>query len=467
MARAVLVDASGRGGHVCCGEARVLTVRRGVCEPYTPEGIRAETRAPLGPVDWVMAIYLLMLPFDNVMNLPGVGTVTKYIGIIVGGLAVVDQMWRHRGRVLRPTRPIILWGAFVSIAVASTLWSLDPAVTVAGLDTIVGLYFVYVGISARAWTARSVELLSVAAVAGGVLASLIAVWQWTRGIGYLWTTRTSLVVSSTRTTDPNHFAASLLLPFMLALAHVGSRGRPKVAYWLSTIIIGLAVLLTGSRGGGFALGAGAAVVLSHAVRRMRLKDLMRRAVPLVLLAGAAAYITWLIVPPSIWTRFTMEQMLASGASGRFPLWALAIRAFEMRPWLGWGYDTFAVLSRGTVADVVAVGVRPGQVAHSIYLQSVSELGVFGATILVGAMATQYFDLRRGSPRTPIPIGVLGALVAVAVVSASLGTLNYKYFWATQALGVIASRLERRYPAQAGPTRQATSRVPLSQSEVQP
>ena len=426
-----------------------MTLRTGISKSRATEGVRIDTRVPLGPADWVVAIYLLMLPFDNVVSFAGLGTATKYVGITASGLAVVDQIWRHRGRVLRPTWPVILWGAFVSIAVASTLWSFDPGVTVAGLDTIVGLYFVYVGISVRSWKARNVQLLSVATVAGGVLASLVAIWQWTRGIGYLWMERASLVVSSTRRTDPNDFAASLLLPFMLALAHVGREGRSKGVYWLGTTIIGLAVLLTGSRGGALALVAGAAVVATHLVRGTSAKDLLRRAVPLILLVSGTAYVAWLLVPPSIWNRFAVEQTLGSGANGRFLLWAFAIRAFLMRPWLGWGYDTFPVLSGGMPADVVTVGIIPGQVAHSIYVQSMAELGILGATVLAAAIAAQYFELRKRSPRTPVEIGVLGALVAVAVVSAGLSSLYSKYFWATQALGAIVSRLRRVHPGQAG------------------
>jgi len=83
----------------------------------------------------------------------------------------------------------------------------------------------------------------------GVSAGVRVFYNQSNQIAFLETVRASVVLGE-RAADPNHTAASLLLPFSLFLSAALSVMRLRLSsHILPLIILFLAILLTGSRGG--------------------------------------------------------------------------------------------------------------------------------------------------------------------------------------------------------------------------
>jgi hypothetical protein len=95
-------------------------------------------------------------------------------------------------------------------------------------------------------------------------------------------------------------------------------------------------------------------------------------------------------------------------SGRLPQWRVALKEFDRHPLLGSGAGTY---------ELFWFQYRPyvGQIrdAHSLYLETLGELGVVGLALLVLALAPPLIAAVRARGRTLVP-SALGAYVAYLV-----------------------------------------------------
>jgi hypothetical protein len=155
-----------------------------------------------------------------------------------------------------------------------------------------------------------------------------------------------------------------------------------------------------SRGFGWALVGVAAVVViaglvaSHPIRRF---DEFKR-------------------PPGQTSHQIQGHLLSSSGSGRWQLWEQALREFESRPLIGRGAGSYGQwwAQHRTIS-------LASQDAHSVYAETLGELGIFGFALLVGAFAAGLVTAGRrllrveGDGRVTLA-AVTAAFVAYAVAA---------------------------------------------------
>jgi O-Antigen ligase len=121
------------------------------------------------------------------------------------------------------------------------------------------------------------------------------------------------------------------------------------------------------------------------------------------------YALFVAGPPSVTD--TRDRLTSASNNGRLEQWSVALDAFRAAPLTGHGAGTFQVLWTGARAtDLYVVD------GHSLYLESLAELGVVGLALLGAAQATLLGALlirARGPDRGPH--GVLAAAVLAWVV----------------------------------------------------
>ena len=207
-------------------------------------------------------------------------------------------------------------------------------------------------------------------------------------------------------------AAGLLAVDLVALGLSGSRAG-IVGLGLATLVGGLLLAREAWRRRGARAGSrpGSAVD----TWRDRVRGLSRRQRGAALAAIAVAGMGLVVLGPSIARRLTFE-----GADWRLSFWASATSLFRSSPVVGTGPGTWAQLKIGAtpIDDVNAV---LGQ-AHSLYFQSLVEVGLLGvaALVLIGLAVA-----RRA--RTIIDGGSPSArLQAIAVVVALAGRLGQQF-----------------------------------------
>jgi len=235
---------------------------------------------------------------------------------------------------------------------------------------------------------------------GGVLAALIGLVLWWGGAG--------TVVDGVRrlvglTFSPNQTALLLVRSLFLCvgLGIVDPR-RGKWGWAVAAGVIGLALLLTGSRGA-LLLGIPAGVVLILAVQPGIQARLLARS---WLWAGMAVAVLSLLT-------FTLGgRILNSGTVlQRLHIWEGALDLWRAFPWLGsgpggffWRYPAFMTSAAATEPNLL----HP----HNIWLEFVTGWGVAG---LIWAVCFCYWLVRRVTGQavrgSGAAVGLLAALVA--------------------------------------------------------
>jgi O-antigen ligase len=185
-------------------------------------------------------------------------------------------------------------------------------------------------------------------------------------------------IQGTRLIEPLGYANALGILAVLGLllsagfaAHAGSgKGR---ALWLAPICVLLpAFAWTESRGGSFALIAGLCVLA--VAERTTITALLPGSRRLHRTVGLALAIV--IVSAVVVAAFRTDRPLGP----RVDYWTVAWDQWEENTWRGAGAGTFAQYWEREPSPIVV------QDAHSLYLETLAELGPVGLVLLVGALA---------------------------------------------------------------------------------
>ncbi len=382
------------------------------------------------PIVFPFTVYVMLVPFDNILNLSSFGTVTKLMAI-ASGFAILFYLVRTH-RAVKPNAAVLLWVGWLLWCTATAFWAIDPASVFALLPTALELLVLYVAVSILPADRRATMWVSVATLAGGVVAAAYGSYLFRSGLDVgrgdrLWiTTDTSFI-------DPNHFGASLLLPLAIAMAMTLYARKPLTfgVGLLATLALLEGVLVSASRGAFLGVGAIAIYLLIRSRRRLRL---------LAALVPAAA-IAFAMEGASLIDRF--GTALTSGGSGRVDIWKVGLGALKMHWLLGAGFNNFAF-----AYDEAFMTAHQQQFAqwhrapHNLLLGTAVELGVVGLALLLAAWGAQFRLLRNiapGDAEYPLRLALEAALIAIFVAALFLDVMVMKYLWlAFMLVAVVAN-----------------------------
>ena len=250
--------------------------------------------------------------------------------------------------------------------------------------------------------------------------------------------------------DPNELAATLAAGFVLAIG--ASFGAPPAS--LSRLLLRvaaglclLAIVLTLSRGGLVAVAAVGVIAPLLAKHRAR-------ATAISLSCLAAAALGFLAFAPAE----AVERIQSrDGGSGRTDIWKVAGRMIEDKPVIGIGSGNFPtsssdyVLQPGALPDKPDLIYKPS-VAHNIYLEVWSEVGLVGLLlfggVIFGCLGCAVLATQRALARDDVKLAALAAGVSLALVALFtayffLSEQHGNKLWLLLALGpamlTIASR----------------------------
>lgn len=384
------------------------------------------------PVEVALGVYTFLIPFETMTSTSDTAapaaTLLRYIG--GGTLLVLVLVGVLRERLIRPPRAALFWSALVLWGTASTIWAIDPALAGRRIATAVSLWLLYLGIVSVRLTPREMSRITLFTVLGGAAAATYACYSYFQSGG---ATQRASIAEGQNQADPNFFAATLLLPFALALGEVfaGGRWTRRIFYVASAGIMAVAILLTMSRGAMAAVTAIAFVFLLRFGLRWRL-----------LLPVALLGVALLFMPKAFFQR--MEETSTTRLSGRLDIWIAGVRAFGSHAALGAGMDNFgrAYDEHAGSATFFAGGTRA---SHNVYLATAVELGLPGLLLLLAALRNHLRAFREQRKAWAVSYRIVAfeaACWAMLVAGLSLDLLWRKGFWLVWALPVLALRSER-------------------------
>lgn len=276
------------------------------------------------------------------------------------GLAVVLVLCAFLTGVARPNAPTAVLAALTGWTALSYFWSASPASALVEAQRVALYAAVAAAVSMRARRVATWPI--VAAIV------LVAAWNLVdraRGAGE----------GTGAGAQPVGYANALALLCVLGLVLLPSLPRP---WWLAALPLGVVLVLQDSVGAEAALVVGASM---YVVRRRRL-------------GVVAAAVVLLFAAPYV-----------AGSNERPHYWRVAAREWVAHPLLGSGAGTY--VNWWTRERDVPVQTEE---AHSLYLETLAELGPLGLALVVAALALPLARTRRDDLAAAVAAFAVGATV---------------------------------------------------------
>jgi O-antigen ligase len=386
-------------------------------------------------------VFVFAMPWENAVVLPGVGTITRVLGLVTFGAgvlaAVMDGKFRRPGLFLVVTTLFVIW------SLTSAFWAIDSFEVVRRSKTYAQLALMVWLLWELAPSGRSYVHALQAYVLGAFVVAGATLWNYLSGA----------VAIEARYTAAESNANDLAMILVLAI---------PIAWYLSLVAHGwfwrwtnrlyvpigvIAVLLTASRGGLITTLVALTIVL-WTVGSIRWTT--RIAVVALLVVGAFGVSK--VVPQSSWERLaTTHRNLQSGDIGsRGVIWRAGLRAFDDHKLAGVGAGGFGYAVEPELGREFA--------AHNAFIAVLVELGfvglaLFGALFVAAIRPWDHFASTDSRFRI-----VLFATLVIGVMP-----LNWDYakpMWFVLTMLATQPAMPKR--SRAGwIARQAISAVPLT------
>jgi O-antigen ligase len=264
-------------------------------------------------------------------------------------------------------------------------------------------------------------------VLSGLLVAGYGLWQYATGQNLI-TAEGGLMRLRSIYGSPNNVALYLdrLLPLLAAMWLLGKatiHGRRRVLYALAALPIGLAILLSFSKGALF-LGVPASLVVVFWVWRRRAG---RRAWPWVA-AAAVAGVAAIFVAGRVPALAARLDLFGTTGVFRLNLWRSAVNMIADQPWFGVGLDNFLYAYRGRYIFDAAWQEPNLSHPHNIILDFATRLGLLGLLaggwLIAEAVLATLRAIRHGDEMwLPVAAGIGGLLAAML----AHGLVDHSFF----------------------------------------
>ena len=362
--------------------------------------------------------------------LPGIGTVSRLVGILVMGVSLIATLYLQYARVHLIHLAMFAFWAWGS---ATYIWSINPdgaqTAVVSYFQIMVMMWLIY------QWTTRpeQISFYLSAYVLGCYVSVGATIWA------YIYNIESAYHRFAAAGFDPNDLAIIMSLGIPMA-GYLAMESRNIFASWVYRAypMLGLGVVfLTGSRTGFLVALLGCSYMV-WSYRDLPLKS--RIALPI--LGAVAAVLLLPYIPMDSLERIqTIGSSVSSGdLNYRTRIWYAALESLENAP------DAGLILLRGVGWDGFPTLVTPylGSpfVSHNAYLSVLMETGLVGF-LLFGANLVMTIHFALQMPRRERLLWIL--LIAMWAIAATV--LNWEFrkeTWFLFILAVTHSSILPRY-----------------------
>ena len=389
-----------------------------------------------------VAACALLIPMQPVFIMPDGSPLRFAAADAVTPLVFLAALARPRRRL--PLGLAALIGAIPLLALFTTLWAgLDRPLSYYALGKTAGLLYLTTlcFAAARCLDAGGERAVLRGLAAGGVWSAAIGLVAFVASFAGV---ETQLVahgrLCSTMLGDPNIYC-SLLAVSLLALD--GDRRLPRRTRLVGGMLLGCAIVATGSRSG--MVGAFAGLAASELVRSRDPWAAGVRALyatSVATLGAAAALMTdagWRAAQALwefVWRTWTVES--------RFDLYTRAWEQFGEHPVLGVGIGGFNELN---------TWYSPGQTGHfavhNTYLWALVDLGLGGGFLVTTLVLAGIWWCARAARRRPAPDGavtIAAGIATLAMFNLFVDGFYQRHFWILLACALALPRARRTVAA---------------------
>lgn len=308
-----------------------------------------------------LIIYILSLPL-GAMNIGSFGSLLKVIAILPVAIAFLF------GGSIHFSRPLTMQAIFTFFALASILWSVSSDLSMSRALSYVLLFALIASGAVFSYDAEDIRKVKYALAWSSRLTAIV-MFMFAEYINGRFTLKGIIQE------DPNNLCAYFAFGVVYALGYLTDKNNPLPKKLLSVaelIIYLYLVLASGSRGGLIAIMSGAAVFLIFFKPDKKSYGIKRIAFISLLFVSIFMILEYL--PQVLQIRFTLDDVVESGASNRIDIWRQTLDLFAsgnlFRQAIGYGTATIVSCFRN-------FGYASKHVSHNIFLETLAELGVIG------------------------------------------------------------------------------------------
>ncbi|MBO4343613.1 MAG: O-antigen ligase family protein [Clostridia bacterium] len=318
-------------------------------------------------LDCILAgIYFFCLPF-TVVETP-FGSLLKVVSIPIIALLVVRLLMGKSEISLNGVH--LTYALYILYSFVCLLNLFTPEAFTAVKDMLLGFAAMMV-ISMRVYTKEEREFLERVWLIIGAVCILIVIFSnevveeraVIRVFGFI--------------EDQNQFCAYFIMASLLCIKRLFERRKLFVIYLVLLVLCFYAVLKTGSRGGLIGILAGVAAYLVAGIksRKARLAVIASGLVIVLLVV----FVLFPLLPESIQARYTFDDVIQTGGTGRIPIWRSLLKYTFARP-------ERIIKGSGVLSSYDILEHDPeilrGSVAHNSFIQIFSDQGLIGLLLFL-------------------------------------------------------------------------------------
>lgn len=367
---------------------------------------------------YLLAVFFVLLPFEYPLAQNGVGSVLKYVGILVMLIALFDVASGQIYRIKIDYRIIII-GVWILLVLFSSVWAYDQSRYAYFSSMYINNALMFFIVSMVKYDQEEAALLKKAYVLGVTILLLYMTFVPGAVTYSEWQHRLTLAsADGTAIMDQNYLASIMLMPYAIVLNTFLENSKAKIMQKIYYLIFCFGVIYyvfsTGSRSGLIALCLMSGLILKKNARKHALIIVL----VVLLLILIIPYMVRLM-PSDMLDRFTIDALTGKTieSDDRLQLWRIAIDS------LGNGLRFITGYGSGSSIKVVGQSYVSDTAIHNFYLAHLVEFGIIGFILFITLIIRLIKDSYRQSNHESI-YGFIGILF----MGVFLDLLTTKFFW---------------------------------------
>jgi O-antigen ligase len=305
------------------------------------------------PIFGIISI-ILLAPFGIFVVIEGVGTTSRYLGILTL-ISFSIRLFNSSNIKIKIPKELYWFALFIFFGLFSILWARSTSTVVSRSFTLLQLAILYIiTYNLLVENPKNSEYIYISILVAGFCISMYAIFMLfgVQGITY-WTR-----ITIAQEIDVNHLSSFLLIPFWISFYYFKDKSPINI---IPLLAISIAIVLTQSRSALIALFL--TILIYFLLNKKSLKTVITFLV-------FSVFIIW-IVPDQFFYRFTSfisdKELILSAGGGRGYIWSFGWELFKSSPLYGTGLGNFTWIFRPP---------------HSLLVQIGSELGIIGIIIFL-------------------------------------------------------------------------------------
>jgi len=362
-----------------------------------------KSNGSLKPDIILLGIYFILAPFEQLLNF-GPGTVLKFIAGLFVLLGLTHLSKRIKSRYF--TDPIIRSISFlIVISFLSILWSVDVEVSKQISTTCFLLQLVFIFVYIRKYSLKDQIFIKRTILFGG-----IAVFVYLFILFPETLYGNDEVRAALRKTDPNEFAALLILPLFIAFGEFLT-SKNYIYLILFSIFLYL-ILLTGSRGAMLSIFL---IIAYYAIQNFKLKTVVN----IIIIAIIFFLIILPLLPEAISQRLWGIGAFSNDFNTkdtRVDIW-MTIYAKVM--------PDFSFFGNGAGSGGIILAKYFGQKTgvHNTYLSLIIDYGVLGLPVFIYLLLKIFKIIKKENDYAKIL-----SFISILIIVFFLDAMFKKYLW---------------------------------------